>query len=181
MDTVKSTFYPNCLTNWLKKQNHAEAVDKVRYPVPFFAGMTDPVLNPFLWVPIFKHAVIISFKEYKPPYAPLNGVVETDVENMNLFFTKNGFSVSIMEDRSKEDIEKKFTELGAIAKKSDRKSVFFVYYTGRGSLGKNHGMTCAITNIGQLLRIEYLVRTLALRPNTSVFTILDCDREEYSL
>ena len=98
---------------------------------------------------------------------------------MDKFLTPPGFQTNVLHDIvDNSEIEKKFDELIQVAKPllhSKKKAIFFVYYSGHGSL--IDGMTVGHTVIDQQIDIEKRVRKLAAYPNTYVIALFDCCRE----
>src|SRR5690606_12743934 len=96
-----------------------------------------------------------------------------DGKVMQEFLEANNFEMTwIVDDESGVKINEKFEEFNSVARKlgkTKEKALFFVYYSGHGSI--MDGMTDAHTTRDVRIPIEKQVRKLALFPNTFVISL----------
>ena len=98
---------------------------------------------------------------------------------MQAFLEQNKFETTwINDDEDGSKVNEEFEKLSKLARplaKTKEKALFFIYYSGHGSI--MDGMTYAHTTHNSSIPFESKVRKLTMYPNTYVVSLLDCCRE----
>jgi len=131
-----------------------------------------------LFVPNMKHALIITMSDYVGNFAPLP-TSQNDGKEIMSFLQGNGFTTEwIHNSEDGKKIEDQFEQLISKARQlgnSNQRGLFFVYYSGHGSI--IDGLTVGHTTHNFDVPLEARVRKLTIYANSYVVAFFDCCRE----